>query len=142
MTSGKTLYFAKAILDGVAGGGTWSKPATLYVALSTAVFSKTATGAAMAEVAAANNYSRVAVTNNATNFPNATGATTPASKANGIVVNFPNPSGAWGTITSWYACDAASGGNALFGADLTATKVVVNGDTVSIAIGALVWTEA
>lgn len=140
MAGGKSLFLEKALLDHVAGKTVYTAPTTLFVALSTAVFSTTATGSAMSEVSGGA-YARVSVTNNTTNFPAATGAVVPASKANGTVITFPTCTGAWGTIQSWYVCDALTLGNILFGAPLAANKTPLTGDVCSFAVGALVWTE-
>lgn len=56
-----------------------------------------------------NNYGRVSVTNNATNFP----AASAASKSSGADFTFGDPSGAWGVATHFLLWDASSGGNCL-----------------------------
>lgn len=137
MASGKSAYLSNAMLNGVLGGSAFSLPGTVYIALSTAVFSASATGSAMTEVSGSG-YTRVAVTNNSTNWP----AAASGSKSNGAVFTFPAASGSWGTITSMYIVDAASGGNVLYGSDLTATRTVNSGDTASFASGAIIVTEA
>jgi hypothetical protein len=143
MAGGKSLFLSLKLLDHVAGLTTYTPPASLFVALSTAVWSTTATGAAMSEVAAGTGYARVTTTNNTTNWPAATGAAVPGTKANGTVITFPTCTGAWGTIQSWYVLDSATlgAGNILFGAPLSVTKTPVSTDVCSFAIGALVWTE-
>lgn len=137
MASGKSAYLSNAMLNGVLGGSAFSLPGTVYIALSTAAFTASATGSAMTEVSGSG-YTRVAVTNNSANWPAASGG----SKSNGAVFTFPAASGAWGTVTSMYIVDAVSGGNALYGADLTASRVVNSGDTASFASGAVVVQES
>jgi hypothetical protein len=80
----------------------------------------------------------VAVTNNATNFP----AAAAGSKSNGTVVTFPTATAGWGTAVAHGIHDAATGGNLISWADLTANKVINSGDTASFAIGALIITLA
>lgn len=143
MAGGKSDYLEKAVLDHIVGGTTLAKPATVWVALSTGIYNDAATGAAFggggAEVTGGA-YARQSLTNNATNFPNATG-TSPATKSNGVAINFPTATAAWGNIQSFYILDAASGGNVLYGADLSTPKTVATGDSVSFAAGGLVITE-
>lgn len=121
------------ILDHVFGNAAYSAPATLHVALYTAAPSDTGGGTEVS----GNAYARVAVTNNATNFP----AASAGSKANGTAITFPQatPAG-WGVVVAFGILDAASGGNLLAWADLTASKTVDPLDTVSFAIGALTIT--
>lgn len=139
MAGSKSDYLEKVVLDLVLGGGAFTKPVTVYVALSTAAYSDAATGTAMTEVSGGA-YARVAVTNNATNFPNATG-TAPASKNNATAITFPTASAAWGTVTSFYIVDAATLGNILYGGDLTTAKVIGSGDTASFAANSITITE-
>jgi hypothetical protein len=124
------------LLDHVLGNAAYTAPATLYVALHTADPGEA--GAQNTNEATGTSYARVAVTNNATNFPAASGG----SKSNGTAINFPTPgSGGWGTVTHWSIGDAASGaGNILFSGALTLSKTINAGDTVSFAAGALTVT--
>jgi hypothetical protein len=139
MAGSKSTYLEKAILDYLLGGGALVKPATLYVALSTALYVDAATGSAMTEVAVGA-YARVAVTNNATNWPNATGVS-PASKQNGTAITFPTATASWGNILSFYIVDAASLGNVLYGGDLTVAKTIGSGDTATFAAASITITE-
>jgi len=141
MAGSKSDYLEKVVLNLVLGGAAYTSPATVYVALSTAAYSDAATGSAMTEVSSSGtNYGRVAVTNNSTNWPNATG-TNPAVKQNATAITFPTASAAWGTVLSFYICDASSGGNVLYGGDLSASKVVGSGDTATFSVGAMTITE-
>lgn len=132
MASGKSLYLRSAMLNSVLGGPSFTLPPVMYIALSTAVWTTTATGSAMSEVNGGG-YTRVAVTNNATNWPNAVNG----SKDNGAVFTFPAATSDWGDVKSVYFVDASSGGNALYGADLAQMRTIVTGDTASMAQGAL-----
>jgi hypothetical protein len=142
MSGSKSDYLEAALLNLVLGGTAWTAPATTYIALSTAAYSDAATGANMSEVSSTGTaYARVALTNNATNWPAATG-TSPTTKANGAVITFTTASGSgWGTVTSFYIVDAASGGNVLYGGDLTASKTITSGDTASFAAAGIQITE-
>lgn len=139
MPGSKSDYLEKRVLDHFLGATASTAAATVYIALSTAAYSDAATGSAMTEVSGGS-YARVAVTNNATNWPAATGAS-PATKNNGTVVTFPTASASWGTVTSFYIVDAASAGNIYYGGDLNVAKPVTNGDTASFAANAITITE-
>lgn len=122
-------YLENKILDHVLGGSDYTRPATVYAALFTAGPTDSGGGTEVS----GSGYSRVAITNNATNWPNASGGL----KRNGTAITFPVSSGAWGTVTHWAIYDAASGGNLLFHSALSTAKVVGSGDTPSFAINAL-----
>lgn len=114
-------------------------PATWHLGLFTAAPTETTAGTEVSTSGTA--YARVAITNNATNFPNAASAG-PASKASGAAFTFPVPTANWGTVTHFGFFDAAVGGGALWAfAPLTASKVISLGDGApAFASGALTIT--
>jgi len=126
-------YLENEVLDHIFGGADYARPATLYVALSTA--NPGEDGSGLAEPSGGS-YARVAVTNNATNFPAAAGG----SKSNGSDLTFPEATAAWGTITYFAIFDAASGGNMLLYGALSSSKVVDIGDTLKFVTGDLTIT--
>ena len=139
MAGSKSDYLEKKILDYLLGNVTDFRSTTVYIALSTAAYSDAAAGSSMTEVSGGS-YARVAVTNDATNWPAATG-TSPATKASGAAFTFPSATASWGTIQSFYIVDASSAGNVLYGGDLTASKTIGSGDTATFASGAITITE-
>jgi hypothetical protein len=137
----KSDYLEKALLDAVLGGPAYTKPSIVYIALSTAVYSETATGASFGEVASGVGYARLAVTNDLTQWPAATG-TNPTVKANAQAQTFAAATGSWGTVNSFYILDGSgAGANVLYGADLTTPRTVNTGDTASFASGAITIQE-
>lgn len=136
MAGSKCAYLQTIAQNHFLGATAFSVPGTLYVALSTANFDPTATGAALNEVTGGS-YARVSYTNNTTNWPASTGSN-PATKSNGTDIIFPVATASWGTILSAYLCDASTVGNALYGADLLTGTPAPSGGT--FAIGALTWT--
>ena len=122
-------YEDNKLLDICLGNGT---PATVYVGLCTGV---TAGGVVSGEPST-NNYARVAVTNNATNFP----AASAGSKSNGTAINFPTPSGAWGSLTTIFVSESSSGNTNTIGYATISTITPGNGDTVKVNIGGLTVT--
>jgi hypothetical protein len=122
-------------LDKLFGGTNYAPPANLYIGLSTTAPTKA--GGNVTEPVG-NAYARVAVTNNAANWPNAAAG----SKANANAVNFAEPTGAgWGTVTHFVVYDALAAGNLVAYGTLAANKTIGAGSTVSFAAGAIVITE-
>lgn len=115
------------ILDHVFGAAAYTAPATLYFALFTVTPSDSGGGTEVS----GGSYARVGMTNNATNFPAASGG----AKSNGVAITFPAATAAWGTVVAMGVFDAASGGNLLAWGALTTSKTISNGDTASFPIG-------
>lgn len=109
-------------------GSAYSPAATVYLALATADPGEAATGAAMNEVANANNYTRKAIT-----FAAASSRKVVQSGA----VTFNQATGTWGTITHWAIVDSATygAGNVLAYGAFSASFSPVSGNTPSIADG-------
>lgn len=129
-------YLEKKILDHVFGAVAYTAPATVYVGLATAAITDASTGSTVTEPSG-NAYARVAVTNNATNFPAATGTT--ATKQNALIT-FPTPTGSWGTVTHFFIADASTAGNILAWGDLTASQTIASGNTVTFAANSITIT--
>lgn len=125
-------YQEAKIVDAILGAAAYTAPGTVYVGLSRADPGETGSGL---DEPSGNNYGRVAVTNNSTNWP----AGNP--KSNGTAINFPTPSGSWGLVTHFTLHDASTSGNLIGSFALTASKTIDSGDPVSFAVGALVITE-
>lgn len=126
-------FLENEILDHVFGNAAYAAPATLYLGLSTTTIVDAGTGITEPS---GNGYTRAAVTNNATNFP----AASNGSKSNGTVINFPTPTGAWGTVVNFFVADASTAGNILAYGTLTVAQPIVSGNPVSFQVGALVFT--
>ncbi|NBW16051.1 MAG: hypothetical protein EBR82_49520 [Caulobacteraceae bacterium] len=120
-------YLENKLLDQIFGGVAYSFPASIYIGLATTVASD---GATFTEISG-NNYARVAVTRNQTNFP----AAVAGAVSNGTAITFPQASGSWGTIVAVGVFDASTAGNLLAWADLTVSKTIASGDTASFAVG-------
>jgi hypothetical protein len=132
----KSDYLENALLDHVLGGGDFTRPATVYVGLWTASLDDASDGDTAGEVSGGS-YARVAVTNNATNWP----AAASGAKANGTAVTFPQATGDWGTVTHFAILDAATSGNILYWGALANSKTIETGDTAEFAIGDIDITE-
>lgn len=121
-------YLENKVLDHVLGNTAYTAPATTYLGLWTVTLSDTSTGSTEGEVSGGS-YARASVTNNTTNWPNASAG----SKNNGADITFTTATGSWGTITYAAICDASTAGNILYWFDLTASKTVASGDTVKFS---------
>lgn len=127
-----SIYLANKILDEVYGAVDFTPPATVYVSLHTG-----APGGTGANETSGTGYARIAVTNNATNFPAASGA----AKSNGTLFQFATPgAGGWGTVTHVGTWDASTAGNHLNGGALAISKTINEGDDVEIPIGDIDFT--
>jgi len=141
MAGSKTNYLAKALTDHWLGNTAYTAPVTLYIGLATAAANAEAGTFTEVPTATWTNYARVAKTNNTTNFAN-TALADPYSKTNANLVDFGTVTATGSVVvTHAFLADALTGGNILMWADLTSSKTISNGDTVSFAIGALVFTE-
>lgn len=112
-------YLENKVLDHLLGAVAYTAPATVYFALYSAAPSDTGGGTEVG----GGGYTRVAVTNNATNWPAAASGT----KRNASTITFPEATATWGTIVAIGILDAATAGNLLFWTTIT-SRSVVSGD--------------
>lgn len=139
MAGSKSDYLEAKLLDHVLGATVFTTPSTVFIALFTASLSDSGGGTEVS-TSGGTGYARVSVTNNTTNWPNASG-TSPTSKSNGTTFTFPTATADWGTVVAFGIFDASSGGNLLYWATLNANKVVSNGDTASFSSSTITITE-
>jgi len=133
MAGSKADYLEDELLDHVLGGADYTRPATVYIAL----FTVAPTDAGGGTECTGGSYARKDVTNNATNWPAASGG----AKANGTEIVFVEATASWGTVVAFGIFDAVTAGNLLYWADLTTSKPIDNGVTDKFAIGDLDITE-
>lgn len=120
-------YWENEILDHLFGNGSYTPP-TIYLALSTADPGDDGTG--LSEPSG-NGYARAVTA--ASDWNAASGG----ALDNANVIEFPEATGAWGTITHFALLDAASGGNLLAHGALSQSKTIASGDTARFAAGDL-----
>lgn len=104
-------------------------PSTWYLGLSTTPGAIDGTG--MTEPTG-NNYSRVSIPNDKSNFSVAASA----ALTNLLAFTFPESSGSWGTITYIGLWDASTSGNLWFFDILTPSRAVATATTVLFAASA------
>jgi hypothetical protein len=125
-----TDYTNSKLLDMIFGSAVYPPPATLYLGLSLSGANKSG----RTSEPSSGGYARVALTNNATNFPAAIGG----EKSNAVQVTFPAPTADWGTVQSLFVVDSSSGGNVIAMADLTVPWTITSGSApAKVAVGAL-----
>jgi hypothetical protein len=143
MAGGFSDAWEKKVLDAVFGATALTVPGTLYAALLTDTNTSAQRSAGtVTEVSTATwtNYARVAITNNTTNFPAATGTT--ATKQNGTAINFGTAtiSGAAPVVTAIAFYDASTAGNLVFWVALSSSQTINNGASVSVAANGISMT--
>lgn len=119
-------YLENALVNAVLRNTAYTSPATVYVALFTAVTDAEAgTGTEVSTSGTA--YARQAVT---------FGAPSNGATDNTGIITFPTATASWGTITHAGLFDASTGGNALSVIKaLAASKVIGSGDVFRFPIG-------
>lgn len=131
--AGKSDYLENKILNYIFNGGVFAAPATVYIALYTAV----PTDAGGGTEVTGGSYARAAITCDTTNFP----VTSSGIIANAVAFAFATATAGWGTIVAFGVFDALTNGNLLYWGLITPNKTVANGDTISVSIGQLQITE-
>jgi hypothetical protein len=135
-------YLEGQLINHIFRTASFTKPTTIAIALVTSAITDADTGATIAEVANANNYSRVSLNPLDTNWaaPVAGNGVT----SNLVAINFPQATGSWGTVTGVAILDSATygAGNLLFYGTLAVNKTINNGDTFTFPINGLSVTLA
>lgn len=126
-------YLSNKILDKVFGRTDFTPAATLYLALYSVVPNSDGSGGTELT---GGGYARTAVTNNTTNFPNASAR----QKLNGLAFDFANDgsAGDWLPAVAWKLLDASSGGNVYTFGRVTPAVTVRAFQARSFAIGDLI----
>lgn len=145
---GKSDFAAEQTLDAIYGLSALGAPATFHLALYTVLPDDTAGSGTEVSTSVWTNYAREAITNNATNFPAASG-TAPTSKSNGTVIDFGTASitGTAPELVGWALKDAASGGNTWHWGEFVDENgdpdpiTVANSDSFTIPVGDLIIEE-
>lgn len=124
-----TNYAENAVLEHLTRETAYTPAATLYLALCTGDPGEAATGASCNECSnSGNSYARAAIT---------FGAATSRSISNSALVTFTTLTGSAGTASHFAICDSGTygAGNVLAYGQFTESKVLVSGNTPTVAIG-------
>lgn len=125
-----TIYASNRNIDYNFGNTSYSPPTTYYFGLSTTAINFNGTGATEPS---GGSYARVAFTNNKTNWNNASNG----ELTNAVVIQFPESTASWGTVTHVFMSDASSAGNIWWYDVLTPSRSIATATTVLFAIGAV-----
>jgi hypothetical protein len=117
-------YLENALVNVTLRNTAYTSPTSVYLALYTTDPTDADTGTEVS----GGSYARQSITFGAPS----NGATT-----NSAVIEFPQASGSWGTITHVGIRDALTTGNLLYHTPLDASKTITTGDVFRIAIGSL-----
>jgi hypothetical protein len=117
------------VLDQVFGGSDYAEPATWYLGLATGV---AANGTITGEPSG-NNYSRVSITNDKDAWTDAAAG----ALANEVDFTFPQASGSWGAMDTFFLSNTSTGGTALCYGPLAVEKTPLTGDTPKFSAGDL-----
>jgi hypothetical protein len=138
----KTNYLELKVLDHVLGGGDYARPSDVWIGYFSVMPSDTGGGTELTNVTAPG-YARIAITNNATNFPAATTAGSgKGEKKLAVAAATPNNSSGvnWPTIVGWGMFDASTGGNPMLWGEI-APLAVTPGANANIPADTVIWRE-
>ena len=122
-------YLENALINATLRNTSYTSPSTVYVALFTSDPTDAGTGTECTGGA----YVRQSAT---------FGAPSDGASSISADVEFPQATGAWGTITHFGIFDASSSGNLLYHGALTASKTIATGDVLKITSSNLTVTLA
>jgi hypothetical protein len=122
-------YLENALINATLRNTSYTSPAVVYLGL----YTSDPTDADSGTEVSGNAYARQAIT---------FGAPSNGVSTNSAVIEFPQATGSWGTITHIGIEDALTSGNLLYHTPLTASKTIATGDVFRIAIGSLSVTLA
>lgn len=128
-------YLKQQLVNHIFRTASYTKPTTIAVGLYTAAPSDAGGGTEVS----GNGYARVALNPLDANWA---AATTNGTTSNSVAINFPSPTGSWGTVTHYGIFDSTTSGNLLFWAALDASVLVSTSGVVSFPAGSLTVTIA
>ena len=127
-TGGLTDYLSNKLIDYIWRGQTYNYPATMYLALYTALPSNNTRGTEVS----GGSYVRVPVNSSVWSDPSA------GTISNNVNLSFAVPTANWGNVVGCGLFDSANSGNLLWWAPVNSPKTIVNGGAAPrFDIGAL-----
>jgi hypothetical protein len=121
-----------ALLDLILGAQAYTPSATLWISLYTVA----PTDAGGGTEVTGGSYARVAVDNDLVTWA----AAASGSKANAIVIAFPQATADWGTVVAWAAHEHVTNDDIVVYGTITPNRAILNGAEPEFAIGDLVVT--
>ena len=117
-------YLENALINATLRNTAFTSPSTIYVGLYTSDPTDAGTGTEVS----GGSYARKSIT---------FGAPSNGVSVNNAAVEFDQATADWGTIGYFALLDASTGGNMLYHGQLTASKVIENGDVFKFATSSL-----
>lgn len=125
-------YLENQIIDWLLRGQAFVPPTTLYIGLMTTAGTDVSPGIEVT----GGGYARVAIDSTLLNWSGTQSASsqtvssgTSGTTSNNVAIEFPIPSGDWGTVVEFGVFDASIGGNLLWRAALELPTTIYFGDT-------------
>lgn len=122
-------YLENALINATLRNTSYTSPATVYLAL----YTTDPTDADSGTEVSGNAYARQSIT---------FGAPSNGVSTNSAAIEFPQATGAWGTVAYVGIRDASTAGNLLYHTPLDASKTIATGDVFRVAVGSLSVTLA
>lgn len=126
-----TDFLETALVNHLFRSTAYTAPATWYVGLLTGGCNDSSGGTE----ATGSGYARVGVASGTGNWAATSGGN--GTTSNSSAINFATPGASWGLVTHFGIWDASTSGNLLICAQLTTSKTINSGDTVSFPAGSL-----
>jgi hypothetical protein len=122
-------YLENALINATLRNTSYTSPTTVYLAL----YTTDPTDADSGTEVSGNAYARQSIT---------FGAPSNGVSTNSAAIEFPQATGAWGTVAYVGIRDASTAGNLLYHTPLDASKTIATGDVFRVAVGSLSVTLA
>jgi hypothetical protein len=122
-------YLENALINATLRNTSYTSPTTVYLAL----YTTDPTDADSGTEVSGNAYARQSIT---------FGAPSDGVSTNSAAIEFPQATGAWGTVAYVGIRDASTAGNLLYHTPLDASKTIATGDVFRVAVGSLSVTLA
>lgn len=126
-------YLADALNDHVLKGVTYTPPTDVYIALFTSANGLDNNTEGQQNEVSGNGYARLQIDNSTRSFTSSSGK----SSSNAEDWDFPQATGAWGTVSHMAIMDAATSGNVLYWGALTAARDIQLDDIFRFLAGEL-----
>lgn len=140
MAGHSSTYYDAKIIDHSTGVAPWTPGATLYIALTTVVLTRTDVVIPDGVELVGLGYDRAAITNDSTFWSAAVidAATGKMTASNIVAVEFPNATDDWPAVPGWGVIDAPIGGNVYWSGSFgDQVGLVSSGQTPVIEIGSM-----
>ena len=135
MANNMSDYLESKLVNNFFRTTTYSRPANLWIALSTGTMTDSNTGSSMSEVSGGSYARKGGATVDPLDATWDAPSSTDGHTSNTSDITFVTATGSWGTVTGMAITDASSSGNILFFGTLSSSKAVGSSDTFKFLAG-------